>query len=85
MCWIGLQRKQILGKIDFYENQGFVEIANAIKEEYSWHIDGCLEELKHIGFETKVVRFADLSLGISAKKAATSKELVSPRGISPTT
>lgn len=55
-------------KITEYKEKEEEETAEAIAEEFFWHVDESREALENMGFIIEVNRFSDLSFGILAQK-----------------
>jgi putative AdoMet-dependent methyltransferase len=49
-----------------YRDAGWIEVADAIDEEFFWLIDESVSELERLGFTVTTHRFSDLSWGICA-------------------
>jgi len=60
-------------KIHEYLTKGDAKTARALQEEFFWSIDTATAELSQLGFQIEIKRFSDLSYGIAAKKAPSSR------------
>jgi hypothetical protein len=55
-------------KIKEYRRVGNEVVAEALSEEFFWHLEESQEQLQKLGFEVIWKRFSDLSFGIAAYK-----------------
>ena len=56
------QEERIL--IDHYRSIGDDATADAIEEEFFWHIDASISYLRKLGLSVETIRFSTLSWGI---------------------
>ena len=56
-------------KIEEYISNGNEHVAEALKEEFFWHLEESVGKLEKTGFDVEWKRFSDLSFGIAARKS----------------
>lgn len=62
-------------KIKEYRRLGNEVVAEALSDEFFWHLEESLEQLQKLGFEVVWKRFSDISFGIAAYKNRLNKSV----------
>lgn len=58
-----------------YRKSGHEVVAEALEEEFFWHLRESIDELESVGFSVEWKKFSDLSYGIVAKRSRSKKSV----------